>query len=661
MPLRLPLYRCKDRVPAVSIVGPATGGSAHFDGRRPDVQALAKALKEAFRAPNEGDTVEDQRLEETSQRRAGGSMNVDGVVRFGGRTVTPSTQPAAAPAAASEVLSDAGTTAAMKTASGVHSGSVKDDGGFGAADPATAGGSGGHDAEDGMDVPMELSMETEASYCGAGPDTVANDDGDEPEPPGTSADLPAGTTKAVTAAKPTAAAAAAASNKAADKAADKAANKAAAESLMQFWARVPSRVRASRTESPPAEQQQQQLAFPPGFGLLDLPQAPEPSSLPLTLEQQPAGERRRRVGFELRSTYEGRLGDKAAAEEPPARALLAAAVAVVAGMAAGSPLAALAAPSAAAEAIPAKGSSREVSPAVEEAPSLTTVAAEMPVSHGGASAADAAAEGRTTGRRPLEAAVAAAEKLGGSEVDAAGSSGELQGRGGRREETGRQGRAGPSPYKRPRVDGGSQRDGGTDVGLVIAGPEVGPGASKVEAGALDGGSEGGPGALVGSKAEAGAGSPAAGPRAAFQPLPALVVDAAGEGEATELPPQQQQPLPVLPHRTLPTPWLCDGGGGGGGGSAGRLPQLPALMGADMALLDQLLPAAAAVVGSAAGAAVGGPAVGAAGGGGGLLPRLLQGLSALQVGAGGGGNELAWCSSGTHLGEAPAGVQCSRRR
>ena len=51
------------------------------------------------------------------------------------------------------------------------------------------------------------------------------------------------------------------------------------------------------------------------------------------------------------------------------------------------------------------------------------------------------------------------------------------------------------------------------------------------------------------------------------------------------------------------------------------------MGADMALLDQLLPAISAA-NSAGGSAVGGAAVGA--GEGGLLPRLLQGLSALQV-------------------------------
>ena len=664
-------------MPAVAIVSPAAAQYCPL----PDTKVLAKALKRACEEPNEDDAGNDREADEDTRTdtllvRVEESNNVDGVVRLGGRAAALKKPTAAAAPAAMLALVASATAAGGGVA--LPSALTGDEAITGAANVAAGSGGGGEDEED---VPMELSTEVDAPR--GGPGGVANDDNEvEPESPGTSpteaipdavaADGASKTTDGASKASASAAAAAVAADTeaaaaAAPVSAADAAAVAAAERWRQFWARVPPSRRepALRPEAPPPsteQQQQQKLAFPPGFGVPDLP-APEPSAPPI----------RRRVDFDLRSAYEG--GGQKLAQLSQILPTTTSAAATAADPEA-RPLAALSAPSG------PPGATRKAPSAMEE--ELSTVASRSvaKMAMPGKGRASAASEQHATTHRPLgkarvagertavlagdTGAAAAAEpasapsgqdgpeeeteeeEAGGGGVRPQGVSGS---RGGRREETagGRRAAAGPTATaKRQRIDNVSLRGAHAIRDIGFAGRRTSPwvqtgAGSEVKPSVVMVGSETGAGTVAGSETRAGAGSVGGGPRAS-PPPPQLLVGEAGEGEAVDLPQLQQQSLPSLPRRTLPAPWLLRdtsaGGGGGGGGcataagsSSERPPPLPALMGADMALLDQLLPAISTVNsagGSVGGAAVGGAGIGAGEGGGGLLPRLLQGLSALQV-------------------------------
>ena len=635
-------------MPAISVARPPKGAwSTARYGSLPDPRKIAWALQEAYRAANEGDADKDRRADEDAQFKGRGRRNVDGVARFGDRVGEPSTTAQAAPADAP--FASAGDNVSR-------------------ADVA--------EGEE-EDVPMELS--TEADVQG-GPTAGTDDNGDEPAPPGTSAGprcAPVSVASTSATGAPNiiggaASASASAAPVSAEMSAAAAAAEAAAERWRQLWTCVPSRwERVLRPEAAPPptpdddadeeeeedQLQQQETVFPPGFGLLGAA-APEP--------------RRRKVEMiDIRKAYEGggshKLKKEAVvadlAQIPPTSTASAAMAAVSETRPVPAPVAPSAPP----------GASRQALSAVKEEPpaavdSRSVAAMAMQHGKGRASAASgeqaaavhrplgkaSAAGERATVRQTADATAAAAaeptgapsgqegpeeetEEAGGSSgpqgVGASGSRGRQEGAGGRRAA------AGPTATaaKRQRTDDVSLRGVHTSRDIGFAGRRTSPwvqtgAASEVEPSAVVG-SETGAGTVVGSETGVGACSVGGVPRAS-PPPPQLLVGEAGEGEAVDLPLQQQLLLPSLPRRTLPAPWLLhDTSVGGGGGSAAASaagssserhpPLLPtALMGADMALLDQLLPAI-----SAANSA-GGVAVGA--GEGGLLPRLLQGLSALQV-------------------------------
>ena len=629
----------------------------------------------ACRAPSEADAGEDRHADEAARFKASGRRNVDGVVRFGDRTMAPS------------AVDDAGSSGGVNPA-------VK-------AEEESGEGDDSEGQEE--DVPMELSTEADAPHQeDIGTVATADDDvEDEPEPPGTSATSAGSRTRdkaapdveaAATGASKEMKSSASTSSSSADPALSA---EAAAERWRQLWARVPCRW--DRTLHPEAAaddgelQDQQQQQRPPGY-------------------------RRQRVEFDVRTTYEG--GGHKIVKAVAGSALPEAASKAAAAAGAKTPsVSAIAASSAAATVT--QGASRQVSPEVSTPQAPPTVrdvpaatvspsAAAMAVPGSGGRVVDAAVERTAAAHRPLgeagkraaahsplgkakkrplgeaAAAAAAAEPVAvrraGSEEETeatvsdsqgiSGRSGQasgglestggrgrqeetvdagLQGTGSRGGQEGAGGRRtmGPSTAaaKRSRIEDGSLSgtDARGDIGFAHrrTSPWIQQTGTGLEAEAKASvGSETGAGAVVGSETGAGAGSVGV-PRAS-PPPPQLLVDEAGEGEAVDHLPQQL--LPSLPRRTLPAPWLLrDTSGGGGGGGTGsataagsssdRPPLLPtALMGADMALLDQLLPAISAA-NSAGGSAVGGAAVGGAAvgaGEGGLLPRLLQGLSALQV-------------------------------